>query len=100
MLKKEVQRLGTHKDLIVRQKWEEFVADFYAGKVDDKKPDFVEYIPDDNAVIITDITLRYADPVHNFKTLFYREIFKELTNAEVTAMDFKQLSGMQVTEIP
>jgi Domain of unknown function (DUF4157) len=87
-----------HPDPAVRRRWQEFktsqkqgdMSGFFLGKVGTKRPDLVEVMLSKDTVHVTDISFAYQDPVHNFKTAFYKAVIQHLINVKtVTATDYR-----------
>lgn len=54
-----------------------------------KRPDLLELFFRNRRAVVTDITQRLEDPFHNFKTLFYVEVVKELTGwSDVAGLEY------------
>jgi hypothetical protein len=60
-----------------------------AGFVGNRETDIVEFFLDRREVVVTDITLKVLDPVHQFKSIFYKEVLQEMLgeNISVFALD-------------
>jgi hypothetical protein len=65
------------------------LTDWANGVVGKKRPDIVEFLPDERVVAVTDITQRPFDPSHNFKTQFYGVVLNRMTGYSVRALDWK-----------
>jgi hypothetical protein len=90
ILRKEIQILQNHLDPKVQELWKVWYKSFAKGKVGNKKPDIIEFLPDRNLAVVSDPTLAVQSkfgPVHAFKTLFYRRVLEVSTEFEVGAMD-------------
>jgi hypothetical protein len=81
-----------------RKRWEEFknsqksgdMSGFFMGMVGDKKPDVVEVMLGQGEIHIYDASFAYGDPIHNFKSAFYRAVMESLINVNtVTATDYR-----------
>jgi hypothetical protein len=90
--------LQNHPDPAMRRRWHEFrfstrggdMAGFFLGTVGSKRPDVVEVSLSSNAIHITDASFAYADPIHNFKSAFYRVVMERLINVgRVTSTDYR-----------
>jgi hypothetical protein len=90
--------LETHADPGIRQRWREFklaardgnMAGFFLGTVGSKRPDIVEVNLSGNAIHVVDASFAYNDPIHNFKSAFYRTVIERLINVgTVTATDYR-----------
>jgi hypothetical protein len=87
-----------HVDPSIRQRWEEFktstkkgdMSGFFLGKVGSKQPDIVEVMLSQNEIHVTDATFAYGDPIHNFKSAFYKVAMEHLINVQrVTSTDYR-----------
>ncbi len=70
-----------------------------ARNVGSRQPDIVEFFLDSGEIVVTDITLKVGDPVHSFKTLFYREALQEMVGPRgprVFGLDIDPLPGPRV----
>ncbi|OUC11762.1 MAG: hypothetical protein B0A82_26620 [Alkalinema sp. CACIAM 70d] len=66
--------------------------DFLLGKIGNKKPDIVEVTLGQNRIIVTDATLAYNHPLHNFKTAFYIAVIQRLIGGiKVEGQDFRAI---------
>jgi hypothetical protein len=104
--------MNNHPDMAVREAWVEFAwgpkagarkgpsAGFLLGTVGNKKPDIVEVFPGQKRIIVTDITHRAGDPIHNFKTLFYATVMERMTGFESGALDYRSVFRQTVVELP
>ncbi|GGX79720.1 hypothetical protein GCM10007160_03880 [Litchfieldella qijiaojingensis] len=90
--------LQNHSDAQVRRRWHEFkystragdMYGFFLGEVGAKRPDVVEVLLSQNEIHITDATFAVGDPIHNFKSAFYRAVMERLINVgRVTATDYR-----------
>jgi hypothetical protein len=72
-------------------RWAEFLNDFRRGTNATKKPDIVEVMLSRNQIVVTDPSLAYSDPIHNFKLAVYRSIVERLINVQVGAVDLRSL---------
>ncbi len=90
--------LEEHPDPAVRQRWEEFkysakggdMSGFLLGKVGDKRPDVVEVMLSQSEIHVLDASFAYQDPIHNFKTAFYRSVLEQMIDVEtVTGTDYR-----------
>jgi len=84
----------------IRARWERFklnqfaddasLHEFFLGRVGDKIPDVVEVMLSQNEIHIIDASFAYEDPIHNFKTAFYRAVMQRLINVgTVSATDYR-----------
>lgn len=87
-----------HSNPEVRKKWQEFktsskagdMSGFFLGKVGSKRPDIVEVMLSQNEIHITDASFAYADPIHNFKSAFYKAVMERMTTVgTVTSTDYR-----------
>lgn len=87
-----------HADPAVRRKWQEFktstgegdMSGFFLGTVGKKRPDLVEVQLSKDAIHVTDATFAYGDPIHNFKSAFYKTVMERLVNVStVTSTDYR-----------
>ncbi|HEY3229380.1 MAG TPA: hypothetical protein VGJ87_09170 [Roseiflexaceae bacterium] len=55
-----------------------------------KRPDLVDVHPDERRIRVSDITQRFGDPSHEFKTRFYQAVLDELFDGtwRVEAQEF------------
>jgi len=67
----------------------EEMNDFANGLVGNKRPDMVEFHPDQRLFEVTDITQKIDDPWHNFKTEFYGVVVQRLTGYSKRAGDWR-----------
>jgi hypothetical protein len=81
-----------------RRRWNEFknsgtqgdMSGFFWGTVGKKRPDLVEVMLSQNAIHITDASFAYQDPIHNFKSAFYKSVVERLINVgTVTSTDYR-----------
>ncbi|WP_329127480.1 hypothetical protein [Streptomyces sp. NBC_01465] len=67
------------------------------GTIGDKRLDLFEAFLDDFRIVVTDVTQRPFDPVHNFKTMLYTQIMSWLTGyAEVYGIDIDNLDAQRM----
>jgi hypothetical protein len=87
-----------HADPAVRRKWQEFktsttqgdMSGFFLGTVGKKRPDLVEVMLSQDTIHVTDATFAYGDPIHNFKSAFYKVVMERLVNVStVTSTDYR-----------
>ncbi|WP_233841155.1 DUF4157 domain-containing protein [Dyella sp. 2HG41-7] len=87
---------NTNPDVVKR--WQEFknstkkgdMCGFFLGKVGSKRPDIVEVMLSQNEIHITDASFAYGDPIHNFKSAFYKVVMERLINVTtVTSTDYR-----------
>jgi hypothetical protein len=89
-----------HPQADIRARWERFklnqlgddasLREFFLGTVGSKRPDVVEVMLTQNEIHIIDASFAYSDPIHNFKTAFYRAVIERLINVQsVTASDYR-----------
>lgn len=87
-----------HPDKAIRARWEEFkssrkagdMSGFFLGTVGSKRPDIVEVMLSQGEIHITDATFAYGDPIHNFKSAFYKVVMERLINVKtVTSTDYR-----------
>lgn len=72
--------------------WSEFLRDFRRGTNGAKRPDIIEVMLSTNQIVVTDPSLAYSDPTHNFKTAVYRAIIERLIKGvQVGATDIRAL---------
>lgn len=85
-------------DPVIHARWREFrtstkagdMSGFFLGRVGSKQPDLVEVLLSQNEIHITDATFAYGDPIHNFKSAFYKAVMERLINVgTVTATDYR-----------
>jgi Domain of unknown function (DUF4157) len=85
-------------DPAFKRRWNEFrssqaqgdMSGFFLGKVGSKRPDIVEVMLSSDTIHITDATMAYGDPIHNFKSAFYRVVMERLiTVGTVTSTDYR-----------
>lgn len=90
--------LETHANPQIRQRWREFklsshagdMSGFFLGTVGSKRPDIVEVNLSGNAIHIVDASFAHSDPIHNFKSAFYRTVIERLINVTtVTSTDYR-----------
>ena len=48
-----------------------------AGEIGGKRPDLVEVFPDQQRIEVTDVTLKFGDKFHKFKTELYAEYLRD-----------------------
>ena len=100
VLEPAYQLCQNHPDRAIRARWERFqlnqasdspdLSAFFLGKVGAKRPDVVEVLLSQSEIHITDASFAYSDPIHNFKTAFYRTVLERLINVKtVTATDYR-----------
>jgi hypothetical protein len=70
-------------------RWSEFLRDFRRGTNGEKKPDILEVMLSRNQLVVTDPSLAYLDPIHNFKLAVYHAIIERLINVQVGATDIR-----------
>lgn len=71
-------------------RWAEALRDFRRGTIGAKKPDILEVMLSQNQIVVTDPSLAYADPIHNFKLAVYRAVIERLLpGVQVGAMDIR-----------
>ncbi len=74
------------------------LAEFEAGNVGNKRPDLVELFFAERRAIVTDITQRTGDPLHNFKTAFYIEVLKAILGwSDVNGVNFNTVYDQNIT---
>lgn len=87
-----------HPDPALRRRWREFLlsqgegdlSGFFLGRVGDKRPDIVEVMLGQGEIHLYDASFAYQDPIHNFKSAFYRTVMERLINVgTVTATDYR-----------
>jgi hypothetical protein len=72
--------------------WADELRAFRRGSIGAKKPDILESMLSQNQIVVTDPTLAYGDPVHNFKLAVYRAVIEQLVpKAQVGATDIRAL---------
>ena len=72
--------------------WSEFLRDFRRGTNGAKRPDIIEVMLSTNQIVVTDPSLAYSDPTHNFKSAVYRAIIERLIKGvQVGATDIRAL---------
>lgn len=85
-------------DPAFRKRWEEFknspkqgdMSGFFLGKVGTKRPDMVEVMLGQDAIHIADATFAFQDPIHNFKSAFYKTVMERMTTVKtVTSTDYR-----------
>jgi len=102
--------LENHPTEAVREAWQEFACQtggalkgkggsFLLGVVGNKQPDIIEVFPDRKLVIVTDTTHRSADPIHNFKTLFYAQVMENMTGFKSGSVDYRSILRQNPVEI-
>ncbi|MFC8681523.1 DUF4157 domain-containing protein [Microbacterium ureisolvens] len=75
------------------------LARFGSGKVGNKRPDLVEVFPRQNRIEVTDITQKFGDEFHAFKTKFYRELLQDMFPAfKVAGVEFKGPLAQRIYE--
>lgn len=98
VLRPAYDRCELSTDPSIQRRWEEFkwsakqgkMSGFFLGKVGSKQPDIVEVRLSANEIEIIDPTFAVGDPIHNFKSAFYRAVVERLIDvATVTATDFR-----------
>lgn len=66
------------------------MSGFFLGKVGGKKPDLVEVMLSQNTIHVIDASFAYGDPIHNFKSAFYRSVLEHLIDVNtVTSTDYR-----------
>lgn len=87
---------NTNPDIVKR--WQEFktstkkgdMSGFFLGTVGTKRPDIVEVMLSQSEIHITDASFAYGDPIHNFKSAFYKVVMERLINVStVTSTDYR-----------
>jgi hypothetical protein len=87
---------NTPENRRLRARWHEFkwsagrgdMSGFLLGKVGNKRPDIVEVSLSSDVIHITDASFAHNDPIHNFKSAFYRSVIERLTSVgTVTSTD-------------
>lgn len=74
------------------------LTDFENGNAGAKRPDLIEVFFRNRRALVTDITQRSGDPLHNFKTQFYVELVKELLGwSEVDGVNFNNVYDQNIT---
>jgi len=69
-----------------------------SGEVGSKRPDLVEVFFTERRAIVTDITQRTGDPLHNFKTELYVDLIKEILGwSEVNGVNFNTVYDQNIT---
>lgn len=90
--------LETTTDARLRDRWRQFktsgrrgdMSGFFLGEVGSKQPDVVEVMLSHDAIHVTDASFAYGDPIHNFKSAFYRSVLEHLIDVgTVTATDYR-----------
>jgi hypothetical protein len=85
-------------DPAFRRRWNEFknspnqgdMSGFFLGKVGSKRPDMVEVMLSQDEIHINDVSFAYQDPIHNFKSAFYKKVMEHLINVKtVTSSDYR-----------
>jgi hypothetical protein len=85
-------------DPAFKKRWDEFknspkkgdLSGFFLGTVGSKRPDMVEVMLGQNEIHIADVTFAYQDPIHNFKSAFYKTVMQRLINVKtVTSTDYR-----------
>jgi hypothetical protein len=85
-------------DPAFKKRWDEFkhspkqgdLSGFFLGKVGTKRPDMVEVMLSQDTIHIADATFAYQDPIHNFKSAFYKTVLERLINVKtVTSTDYR-----------
>jgi hypothetical protein len=72
---------------------------FAKGDVGTKRPDLIEVFFKKDRAVVTDITQKVGDPVHNFKTRFYIEVIKALTGwTDVGGLEYNSPGDQKVIE--
>jgi hypothetical protein len=74
--KVNIKRLELIETALERRRAE--LTDFESGDVGAKRPDLVELFFAERRGVVTDVTQRTGDPLHNFKTEFYIEVVKDV----------------------
>jgi hypothetical protein len=73
-------------------RWDDFLADFGKGEIGTKKPDILEVMLTRDQIVVSDPSLAYSDPIHNFKLAVYRAVLERLINVQVVgATDIRAL---------
>jgi hypothetical protein len=72
-------------------RWEDFLSDFGKGTIGAKKPDILEVMLTRDQIVVSDPSLAYSDPIHNFKLAVYRAVLERLINVQVGATDIRSL---------
>ncbi|MGC4073000.1 MAG: DUF4157 domain-containing protein [Nibricoccus sp.] len=87
-----------HPDPAILRRWKEFktstvqgdMSGFFLGTVGKKRPDLVEVMLSKDAIHVTDASFAYGDPIHNFKSAFYKVVMERLVNVKtVTSADYR-----------
>jgi hypothetical protein len=91
-----IQRLNEIEKAVEKRRTELTV--FENGDAGAKRPDLIETFFHDRRALVTDITQRGGDPLHNFKTQFYVELVKELLGwSEVYGVNFNNVYDQNIT---
>lgn len=73
------------------------LTDFENGVVGAKRPDLVEIFFSERRAVVTDITQRTGDPLHNFKTQLYIEVLKEVLGwSDVNGVNFNNVYDQNI----
>ena len=81
-----------------KKRWNEFkysnkqgdMSGFLLGTVGKKRPDMVEVMLSQDTIHITDASFAFSDPIHNFKSAFYKTVMERLiTVGTVTSTDYR-----------
>jgi hypothetical protein len=74
-------------------RWDDFLSDFGNGTIGSKKPDILEIMLTRDQIVISDPSLAYSDPIHNFKLAVYRAAVERLINVQVGRPTFVRCCG-------
>lgn len=75
------------------------LAKFGSGLTGDKRPDLVEVYPAQERIVVTDITQKFGDEFHAFKTRFYRELLQEMfPGFTVVGVEYKNPLAQRIYE--
>ncbi|KFN42966.1 DUF4157 domain-containing protein [Arenimonas oryziterrae] len=81
-----------------KKRWNEFkysskqgdMSGFFLGTVGKKRPDMVEVMLSLDTIHIVDASFAFSDPIHNFKSAFYKTVMERLiTVGTVTSTDYR-----------
>lgn len=72
---------------------------FVKGDVGAKRADLIEVFLKKNRAVVTDITQKVGDPVHEFKTKFYMEVVEALTGwSDVGGLEYDTFGEQKVVD--
>lgn len=74
------------------------LTNFESGDAGSKRPDLVELFFGERRAVVTDITQKTGDPLHNFKTEFYIALLKEILGwSEVDGVNYNTVYDQNIS---